>query len=413
MENSFPIARLLTPGEPQPWRILSLNDAEWWKQVEPAEWASHERRLQCPFCDRPFQYCSGQVLKAYFRHPPGVGTCKGPSTSSSGGPTSYPPIRTMWIRHSFAQLLRHILPAGAELDDKPALTRLDDHMTITFPGGRQMAVEIDCHTVGISSLRQRVTQHEVTGRAVVWVFAGEGQGGLLPRYVAAAANQVETTLDPLVQTIMRHGPFERPKARAIVDQAYRTFSQRPNVQGWEYGSLLFYQPSKVHLGTLIGLRGLTPARRDVWSGAVVRTNVVKGEPHTVRFGQQGIFFAQDVAMVKRLRHYRHGLRRREWARQEALRQEQIQAENDRPQISPTSPSPVTTSVPSSRTLSRLTHRIERAGPIVIFAGNQFGRQWYIVRQDGPIAVVFEGKSYRCAEISPGTADKEIRRYRKY
>jgi hypothetical protein len=78
----------------------------------------------------------------------------------------------MWIRYKFARLLRHLLPPSAVVDEKPALTRLDGHMSVTLPDGGQCAVEVDCSPAGYTSFTRRWEAHHQAGRPVIWVFSG-------------------------------------------------------------------------------------------------------------------------------------------------------------------------------------------------------------------------------------------------
>lgn len=284
-EHRFPIAKMMTPGKPEPHRIVTLLDYQWWKQVTPMEQASRAGLLRCALCDGPFLYASGPVKGTYFRHR--YRSClQGSGQEEPKADSPYPPARTMWIRYEFARLLERLLPPGSTVDDKPALTDRNGHIKVTLPGGRRLAVEVDCHPAGFASVAQRLQAHERSGIPVIWVFSGL----LLTPQIASAGDTVSTPLDPLVVAVR-----ERCRSRRL-DRAYQAQLNQPGTEAPV--SLLFYKPADSEQpGTVMGLKGLTPGRKDLWTGRVVR-NALRVTP------SRGMVFAEDGPT---LRQYRSNL----------------------------------------------------------------------------------------------------------
>jgi hypothetical protein len=174
-----------------------------------------------------------------------------------------------------------------------------------------------------------------------------------------------------------------------------------------------------------------PGQKDFMVGTLLRAEVAPGRSHQIQFRRQrGLYFANDVDMIKRYRSMRHEQRRRKREQRAATQQRAVTvAHKAAPELPPLpqqayiprpmSPQPGHPSQPAvtdsgeSITLG-YGYRAERAGQIVVFVAGSFGAPWYIYRdRNGPYTIHWRGATYRgCEEITPGAADKELRRYRQ-
>lgn len=310
--NSIPIAKMLTPDAPEPWRYVTPLGYEWWEKMTPLEQAHREGRLFCPYCGGRVLYCCGQVKVPYFRHPENSCLMGGPTAGDLAGPRTG--ARASMFRFGLARLLLEVLPRGTILNQKRAFlgAEEDEDLLFTLPSDDSFIVVVECNPDGYATLTERMARYAARAIPIYWVFCGD----LHYRTIREAGRFADTRLDPLAVTIMQWGDLNRMSAEPYVDLAYEAATVYPFQKVSAPGSLLFYQPgnNRRELGMLIGLRGVLPApmQQNRWFGAVVRGEVSHGKAHQIRFSRRrGFYFEQDLILLRAYRKQRTERRIRE------------------------------------------------------------------------------------------------------